>query len=178
MRARKRIAGVISIAAAGFLAAGLTVPANASSAAEDTAQFTQLVNLVTWESLKCAAIPGNNPANQVQVIQFTCGDVKHLEQQWEATDVDIDEFSNFVYVFKNKRTLKCLTAAGGGIVWQYTCIAGNKNQRWAYDRGWRLHNQESGKCLAVPGGPRDDTVGLIHFTCSDSKSQKWDKVPV
>ncbi|GAA3555216.1 RICIN domain-containing protein [Kribbella ginsengisoli] len=176
MRARRRIAGLIALAGAGCLTAGLAVSANASSQTENV---YPVINLTTWETLKCVAVPGANPADKVQVIQFPCNIKLDSEQQWAVTDVGLDDYDNSSYIFKNKKTGKCLTAAGGngGPVWQYTCLAAHDNQIWSYDKAYRLHNHSSGDCLAVPGGPREDVVKLIHWTCGDGKEQKWTLVP-
>jgi hypothetical protein len=165
MQLRKTIAAVIG-AATVLLTAGLANPAFAAY---------DLVQIQNWNSLKCAAIPGGNPANYVQAIQFDCGGTGNADRYWERELQYIDGFHHPVYIFRNHLTKKCLEAAGanGGPARQNTCSATSDNQLWAYDSGERLHNVGTNRCLAVPAAQLGDGVKLIQWTCGTGDEQRW-----
>jgi hypothetical protein len=126
----------------------------------------------------CLSAPSDTSEEGGRVTQEPC-DPRNDAKLWYPDDLGLDRWGNRVYRLKNVASGKCLAIAAGSdltedrLAMQWTC-SDSKDQEWAYDRGHRLHNAATFKCLMVPNGSREMGTGLIQKDCDTSLDQKWD----
>jgi Ricin-type beta-trefoil lectin domain len=153
------------------MAMGTLNSAGDLTSAEDVIYY-QFRNI---NSGQCLAIPANSTVRGTQAIQFRCE--LNDSQLWEMQFQYFDVYANPVYRLRKRGSQNCLaignanTTAGQPAI-QWPCSAGNE-QKWAYDKGLRLHNVGTGKCLAVPRSSLVEGIGLIQWTCSTNSDQQW-----
>src|SRR5689334_18219279 len=165
-------------------------PAHASGASRPSTGATGLAatcgaaSNVSWWYIKNAktkyvlGVSGSNPANGTAIIQFH--KVAHLQDQawtlWQASDG--------YFVLRNALTSSWkaigMNASGTGngvkaIEWD--CKPGLLDQEWYPtvhgDGTWEFKNQNSQRCLAIPGGSTVEKTQAVQWDCLGISDQTW-----
>lgn len=151
----------------------------------DTAAGTVRGMAGPWETLtarnsgKCADVANFDMADDVQLIQWGCGN--GVNQHFWFTELD----SGYAQIMA-RHSGKCLDVAGastadGALAVQNTCD-GSSSQQWKAEETdvsghVRLVARHSGKCLDVTNWSTADGAALEQWTCNAGDNQKWARSP-
>jgi len=113
---------------------------------------------------KCLQVPGDPPAEGVQVEMIGCDG--HPGERWTlASDGTIRAYG------------KCLNVAGdaavNGVGVQLSACHGGPGQQWRFTTGRDLVNANAGKCLDVRDFNPGEGALVQVWTCTGSANQKW-----
>jgi Ricin-type beta-trefoil lectin domain-like len=151
----------------------LSVIPFAPNAHAATVQYIQ-----SQHSGKCLHIPGNDPANGVQLTQWDC--ISQSNVQWR-----VEYVGDGLYEIKSHATGKCAQVnegsnANGAVISQWDCVD-QPNVKWKLQRAsgeyYYIINEQTGKCLHLHGGSIGRAVSnnspITQWKCVNQSNVKW-----
>jgi hypothetical protein len=170
-RVRLPLLGLGMLAALSVLINSPAIAAAAPSDPETTQAFSRVV---ARHSGKCLDVPGSNPSQGVQLIQWTChgGD----NQSW----VIVPSGEDRVFII-SRSSGHCVDVSGasqsnGAAVIQWPCHGG-ANQQWIRRNAGGGYSflvaRHSGQCLDVSGASQANGARIIQWPCHGGGNQQW-----
>ncbi|MEU7821528.1 family 43 glycosylhydrolase [Catellatospora sp. NPDC049133] len=169
---RSRLLSLLTVPA--IVAATLFVPQPAA------AIVTFSSTAVNSNGGNCAALPGGDTANLVQLTQQVCNSATY--QRFTFTPVS---GTTDTYTIATSTSGKCVDVNGASTgdnatIIQWPCHS-NANQRWRLspvtvsgtDKTFNVISVGSGKCVVPSGGSSAANTGLVQLPCSTATSRVW-----
>ncbi|MFE4629373.1 RICIN domain-containing protein [Streptomyces mirabilis] len=138
-------------------------------------------HIINNNSGKCIVDPGDNTADGVKLIQWSCND-NFASQYWTPANEYQDANGNYWYQLVNNHSNKCLGVPGastqkGVQVIQWPC--GNYPDHWwgfqpAANNTFRiLSYNDSNLCLGIPAASTADGAAVIQWPCGTWADHYW-----
>lgn len=133
---------------------------------------------------KCLDLKGHNKENYAEIQQFDChgGANQRWYQELHTKEYDPFRFNLPGYIV-SLTSHRCLDVNSRRVyesrvpIQQYGCHGGD-NQRWLFewkeDRYYSIISKQSGKCLDVWGGSRENNAIIQQFDCHGGDNQLWE----
>ena len=144
--------------------AAAATPSGRAASSRPATSVTGPVGVISGYPGKCLHVPGDNPADGLQVEMRAC-DRSPGESWTMASDGTVRAFGRCLGVVGDQ------TVNGTGV--QLSACRGAAGQQWRFTAGRDLVNPHAGMCLDVTDFAVIDGAQLQIWTCVGGLNQKW-----
>ncbi len=136
--------------------------------------------LVNRNGGNCAALPGGNTANLVQLTQQACNGAGYQNFTFNPVAGTTDTYTIATSTAGKCTDVNGASTADNATIIQWPCHS-NPNQRWRLapvavsgtDKTFNVVSVGSGKCIVPAGGSATVNTGLVQLPCSTASSRVW-----